>query len=68
MQPASWDTNNDGVYGDRTGATASYILTSSGGTYPLGLEVIDGMGHDMPLPLLPRIAEGIVANAARSTS
>ncbi len=31
-------------------------------------DIVPGMGHDMPLPLLPRIAEGIVANAARAAS
>ena len=30
------------------------------------VDIVPGMGHDMPLPLLPRIAEGIVANAARA--
>ena len=29
-------------------------------------DIVPGMGHDLPLPLLPRIADGIVANAARS--
>jgi len=28
-------------------------------------DLIDGMGHDLPLPLLPRIAAGIAENAAR---
>jgi hypothetical protein len=28
-------------------------------------DIVPGMGHDLPLPLLPRIAEGIVQNAAR---
>jgi pimeloyl-ACP methyl ester carboxylesterase len=31
-------------------------------------DIVPGMGHDLPLPLLPRIAEGIAANAARSVS
>ncbi len=31
------------------------------------LEVIDGMGHDLPLALLPHFAESIAANAARAT-
>ena len=31
-------------------------------------DIVPGMGHDLPLPLLPRIAEGIVSNAARATS
>ncbi len=30
-------------------------------------DIVPGMGHDLPLPLLPRIADGIVANAARQT-
>ena len=30
-------------------------------------DIVPGMGHDLPLPLLPRIAEGIVQNAARAT-
>jgi pimeloyl-ACP methyl ester carboxylesterase len=30
------------------------------------VDIVPGMGHDLPLPLLPRIAEGIAANAARS--
>ncbi|MBP6899461.1 MAG: alpha/beta fold hydrolase [Burkholderiaceae bacterium] len=30
------------------------------------LEIIDGMGHDLPLALLPRLAEGIAAVAARA--
>ncbi len=29
-------------------------------------DFIDGMGHDLPLQLLPRIGDGIAANAARS--
>lgn len=32
------------------------------------VDVVPGMGHDLPLPLLPRIAEGIAVNAARSSS
>jgi len=28
-------------------------------------DIVPGMGHDLPLALLPRIAEGIAANAAR---
>jgi pimeloyl-ACP methyl ester carboxylesterase len=30
------------------------------------LDVISGMGHDLPLPLLPRIAAGIANDAART--
>lgn len=40
-----WDTDSNGVYGDRIGANASFPLASTGGTYPLGLEVIDGLGR-----------------------
>lgn len=29
-------------------------------------DIVPGMGHDMPLPLIPRVAEGIAKNAARS--
>lgn len=29
-------------------------------------DIVPGMGHDLPLPLLPRIAEGIAHNAARA--
>lgn len=29
-------------------------------------DFIVGMGHDLPLPLLPRIAQGVVANAGRA--
>jgi pimeloyl-ACP methyl ester carboxylesterase len=29
-------------------------------------DIVPGMGHDLPLPLLPRIAEGIAANATRA--
>jgi pimeloyl-ACP methyl ester carboxylesterase len=29
-------------------------------------DIVPGMGHDMPLPLIPRVAEGIAQNAARS--
>ena len=29
-------------------------------------DIVPGMGHDLPLPLLPRIAEGIVENAGRA--
>jgi len=29
-------------------------------------DIVPGMGHDLPLPLLPRIAEGIVQNAGRA--
>ena len=32
------------------------------------VDIVPGMGHDLPLPLLPRIADGIAANAARSAS
>jgi pimeloyl-ACP methyl ester carboxylesterase len=28
-------------------------------------DIVPGMGHDLPLPLLPRIAQGIAENAAR---
>ena len=31
-------------------------------------DIVPGMGHDLPLPLLPRIAEGIVQNAARAAA
>lgn len=31
-------------------------------------DIVPGMGHDLPLALLPRIAEGIVANAARQSA
>lgn len=31
-----------------------------------GLDIIDGMGHDLPLPLLPRFAEGIARAAGRA--
>ena len=31
-------------------------------------DIVPGMGHDLPLPLLPRIAEGIVQNAARNAA
>jgi pimeloyl-ACP methyl ester carboxylesterase len=31
-------------------------------------DIVPGMGHDLPLPLLPRIAEGIVQNAARNVA
>jgi pimeloyl-ACP methyl ester carboxylesterase len=31
-------------------------------------DIVPGMGHDLPLPLLPRIAEGIVQNAARAST
>jgi pimeloyl-ACP methyl ester carboxylesterase len=31
-------------------------------------DIVPGMGHDLPLPLLPRIAEGIAQNAARDAS
>lgn len=31
-------------------------------------DIVPGMGHDLPLPLLPRIAEGIVDNAARAAA
>ena len=30
------------------------------------LDVIDGMGHDLPTPLLPRFVQGIAQNAARA--
>jgi pimeloyl-ACP methyl ester carboxylesterase len=30
-------------------------------------DIVPGMGHDLPLPLLPRIADGIAANAARQS-
>jgi pimeloyl-ACP methyl ester carboxylesterase len=30
------------------------------------VEVLDGMGHDLPAPLLPRFADSIAANARRA--
>lgn len=30
-------------------------------------DIVPGMGHDLPLPLLPRIVDGLVANAARAS-
>lgn len=30
------------------------------------LDLVDGMGHDLPAELLPRLAQGIAANAARA--
>jgi pimeloyl-ACP methyl ester carboxylesterase len=30
------------------------------------VDLIDGMGHDLPLPLMPRLAEGIDRNARRA--
>jgi len=30
-------------------------------------DFIDGMGHDLPLQLLPRIAQGIARNARRAS-
>jgi pimeloyl-ACP methyl ester carboxylesterase len=31
------------------------------------VDIVPGMGHDLPLPLLPRIVEGIAQNASRGT-
>ena len=31
-------------------------------------DIVPGMGHDLPLPLLPRIVEGIAQNAARDAA
>jgi pimeloyl-ACP methyl ester carboxylesterase len=31
-------------------------------------DIVPGMGHDLPLALLPRIADGIAANAARQSA
>ena len=31
-------------------------------------DIVPGMGHDLPQPLLPRIAEGIVQNAGRAAA
>ena len=39
-----WDINNDGTYGDLTGANASFGITSQGGTTKIGLEVTDSTG------------------------
>jgi pimeloyl-ACP methyl ester carboxylesterase len=30
------------------------------------VDIVPGMGHDLPLPLLPRVADGIVENAGRA--
>ena len=30
------------------------------------LDIVDGMGHDLPVPLWPRFADGIAAAAARA--
>jgi len=38
------------------------LVRKIGGAEP---DIVPGMGHDLPLPLLPRIAQGIVENAAR---
>ena len=32
------------------------------------LDIVPGMGHDLPLALLPRFVEGIAQNAARTAS
>lgn len=31
------------------------------------LDIVPGMGHDLPLPLLPRVAQGIAGNAGRAS-
>jgi pimeloyl-ACP methyl ester carboxylesterase len=32
------------------------------------VDIVPGMGHDLPLPLLERFAQGILVNARRSTA
>ena len=34
--------------------------------HPPEIEVVPGWGHDLPTPLLPRLADGIAHNAARA--
>ena len=36
-----WDINNDGIYGDLTGAESQWTLSSAGGTYRVGVEATD---------------------------
>jgi acetyl esterase/lipase len=30
------------------------------------VDIVPGMGHDFPVPLMPRLAAGIASNAARA--
>lgn len=39
-----WDLDNNGAYNDAVGQHTSFVLSSQGGTYHIGLEVTDGTG------------------------
>jgi hypothetical protein len=39
------------------------VIKDAGGS--VALELVAGMGHDLPVPLLPRLADSIVAHCNR---
>lgn len=51
-----WDTNGDGIYGDLTGATPQWTLTSTGGTYRVSVEATDSQNHTA------RVTRSVVIN------
>lgn len=48
------------------GQATADAIRAGGGT--VRMEVVEGMGHDLPQPLLPRIAEAIAAHCGQATT
>ncbi len=63
----------ESLHGRRSGRRRILDGDMDGGILPCGqiagatLDLVPGMGHDLPLALMPRLASGITANAARAT-
>jgi len=48
------------------GVDTARVIKEAGGTSTL--EMVEGMGHDFPLPLIPRIADSIAAHCRRGAA
>jgi proline iminopeptidase len=48
------------------GVDTARVIKDAGGSATL--ELVEGMGHDMPVPLLPRLADSIAAHCKRSAA
>jgi proline iminopeptidase len=48
------------------GVDTAHVIKDAGGS--AALELVEGMGHDLPVPLLPRIADSIAAHCLRSAA
>jgi proline iminopeptidase len=48
------------------GVETARVIREAGGF--VTLEIVEGMGHDLPVPLLPRIADSIAAHCKRSAA